>query len=245
VKANSITTVSIYLRAVRAAWNLAKPGGVKYPFGKKREGLYQIGKGRNIKKALQQADVARIASFAVVEGSSEHWARDLWLFSYLCAGANMKDISLLKWSNISGDKLKFIRAKTADTTEEKTEIEVIISRQIGRIIDRWANRSKQANDYIFPILSHSMTPEEQYKTIHQVVKQTNKYMKRVCEELELPPVTTYGARHSFATVLKRSGASIEFISESLGHKNQSTTQRYLDSFEDDEKRKWSNVLLPE
>jgi len=57
-------------------------------------------------------------------------------------------------------------------------------------------------------------------------------------------VTTYTARHSFSTVLKRSGASIEYISESLGHKNISTTAYYLDSFEDDEKKKWSEKLLP-
>lgn len=39
------------------------------------------------------------------------------------------------------------------------------------------------------------------------------------------------ARHTYATVLKRSGVSVALISESLGHSDLSTTQIYLDSFE--------------
>ncbi|WP_308663612.1 tyrosine-type recombinase/integrase [uncultured Alistipes sp.] len=45
------------------------------------------------------------------------------------------------------------------------------------------------------------------------------------------PLTTYVARHTYATVLKRSGVSVALISESLGHSDLSTTQIYLDSFE--------------
>ena len=45
---------------------------------------------------------------------------------------------------------------------------------------------------------------------------------------------TYVARHSFATVLKRSGVNISIISEALGHTNLSTTQYYLDSFENEQ-----------
>ena len=52
------------------------------------------------------------------------------------------------------------------------------------------------------------------------------------EHLHLPiTLTTYVARHSFATVLKRSGVSTSIISESLGHSSEKTTQIYLDSFE--------------
>jgi site-specific recombinase XerD len=45
------------------------------------------------------------------------------------------------------------------------------------------------------------------------------------------PVTTYVARHTYATVLKRSGVNVALISESLGHSDLATTQIYLDSFE--------------
>ena len=57
-------------------------------------------------------------------------------------------------------------------------------------------------------------------------------------------ITTYYARHTFSTVLKRSGVSYEFISESLGHHDLRTTENYLDSFEDATKKEYSERLLP-
>ena len=58
----------------------------------------------------------------------------------------------------------------------------------------------------------------------------------------MPPVTTYSARHSFATVLKRSGTNISYISESLGHSNLAITENYLASFERDERMKNAQLL---
>ena len=58
------------------------------------------------------------------------------------------------------------------------------------------------------------------------------------------PLTTYYARHSYATILKRSGAPLSFISEALGHKSLLTTESYLDSFEDKTRRKYAEMLVP-
>jgi integrase/recombinase XerD len=88
-----------------------------------------------------------------------------------------------------------------------------------------------------------MTAEREREVIQQVTKTINKYMKRIAKELEInKPITTYWARHSFSTVLKRSGASIEFISEALGHSDSKTTRKYLDSFENEAIHKTTNAL---
>jgi integrase/recombinase XerD len=244
-KGNSKTTVGMYLRDVRAIFNLVAPVGVLYPFGKSTHGLYTIPKGRNTKKALTQAEVAKIALYPTINGTTEQRSRDWWLFSYLCNGINTKDIARLKYSNIKGDKIILERAKTAESVDDETTIEIIITKQIGRIIDRWGNKPAEQDQYVFPILNAGMTPEQEYRAIQQAVQTINKNMVNVCKEMGIDKVTTYTARHSFATVLKRSGASVEFISESLGHRNKQTTQNYLANFEDDEKRKWAEMLLPE
>ena len=68
-------------------------------------------------------------------------------------------------------------------------------------------------------------------------------MKHVASEVGINKnVTTYFARHSFATVLKRSGAKIEMISELLGHSSVSVTEGYLDSFEKEQIQKETNAL---
>jgi site-specific recombinase XerD len=81
-------------------------------------------------------------------------------------------------------------------------------------------------------------------TIDQTTKNINKYIRRVAKEAGvIKDVTTYTARHSFATVLKRAGVSTEFISESIGHSDLRTTENYLDSFEDDSKIENAKKLL--
>ena len=216
-----------------------------YPFGKSNQGLYAIPKGKNVKKALTQADVAKIASYSAAKGTLEQKSRDYWLFSYLCNGINIKDMARLKYANIKGEKITLIRAKTAESVDEETTIDIMITRQIGRIIDLHGNKPGTSDQYIFPILYQGITPEDEYRLIQQTVRNINDNMTNICSELKIDRATTYTARHSFATVLKRSGASVEFISESLGHKSKQTTQNYLANFEDEEKKKWANMLLPE
>ncbi|MBL0051720.1 MAG: tyrosine-type recombinase/integrase [Bacteroidetes bacterium] len=53
---------------------------------------------------------------------------------------------------------------------------------------------------------------------------------------------TYAARHTFSTILKRKGVSTEFIKESLGHSSIVTTENYLDSFTDDVKLEYAQLL---
>ena len=73
----------------------------------------------------------------------------------------------------------------------------------------------------------------------------NKYLKEIVVQLGIDkPVTTYYARHSFATRLKMLGKSTEVISESLGHSNIKTTTSYLDSFDDDSKKEIALSLRP-
>jgi integrase/recombinase XerD len=56
-------------------------------------------------------------------------------------------------------------------------------------------------------------------------------------------VTTYVARHSISTIMKRSGVSTEFIQEALGHTNIKTTENYLDSFEKEVKEELAGNLV--
>ena len=244
-KGNSLTTVGMYVRTMRAVYRKAEKEMVfkseGYPFG---DGGYQIPGGWNVKKALTQSDVGKIANYPAVTGSEIQRLRDYWLFSYLCNGINVKDMARLKYSNINGDTITLIRAKTArETRTAPRPIVIIITRQIGRILDRWGTKPRVQDRYIFPILRPEMTATEEHNAIQQITKRINKTVQKIAEDLEIPgKVTTYTARHSFATVLKRSGASTEFISESLGHTSTKTTAAYLASFEKDVKRQWAEKL---
>ena len=94
----------------------------------------------------------------------------------------------------------------------------------------------QSSDYIFPILSNlkHISAQQQKDRIKKVTKKINKDLKEIATLCDIGiNLTTYVARHSWATILKKSGVSTSIISEAMKHDTEKTTQIYLDSFEND------------
>ncbi len=243
-RGGSYTTVGIYMRNLKAIINMARKDGVaiKYPFGTDK-GLYQIPVANNTKKALTIHDIEKLFSYTTTD-QNENTALKYWMFSYLCNGMNPADIANLKFSNIRQRNIEFIRQKTKDTTKVKTVIKVLLNTHIQQIIDELGN-APESNNYIFPIYQPGYTERERLNRLKQFIKLSNKYVRRVASKVELDTnITMYWARHSYSTILKRSGAPIEFISEQLGHQNTATTQNYLDSFEDEHRARYSASLIP-
>jgi integrase len=243
-KGNSKTTVSIYVRTLRSIFNDAITEGLiskeLYPFGRRK---YEVPAGRNIKKALSIEEIALIFNYEAAPGSEE-LARDYWLFLYLANGMNVKDMALLTYGNIKGDYIEYQRAKTRNTKRDYEPIQVYLLPQLQHIIKKHGGKKKGTEDYVFPILEKNFTAERQNEVIKLKVRFINDWMKKIAKELGIEKeVTTYFARHSFATVLKRSGLSKEFIGDSLGHSSDSTTERYLGSFEDERKKEAAEALV--
>ena len=239
---NSKSTISIYLRCLRAIYNQQNIDKSIYPFGKGSK-KYTIPTSRNIKKALTVEEIGKIFSYKSKPNSTEDMAKDYWLFLYLSNGMNVKDFCLLKWENISGDMLTYKREKTKSSRVETKQISVALKSESLAIIKKWGQPSINKEAYIFPHFQYNMTAKQKRDACQNLTKLINKYIRRIARNIGIDkPVTTYYARHSFATVLKRSGAQIEMISELLGHSNVSVTENYLDSFENDQIQKQTDVL---
>lgn len=162
-----------------------------------------------------------------------------------CKCINIKDMALLKYSYIKNGEIRFTRAKTKKSTQEPKEINIIVIEEIQAIIEKWGNKPKMECHYIFDIISvqKGATVEQIYRDVNKAIKLINKYLARIAEKLGLQrkPTTNF-ARHSFATVLKRSGIPIEMISKQLGHTSVTTTEIYLDSFEKEQRSELSKHL---
>lgn len=229
-KGKSITTVGIYLRCLRSIYNLQDIDKSLYPFGGGKK-KYSIPTGRNIKKALTKEQVIQIYNYEAPPSSTKEMAKDYWLFLYLSNGMNVKDFCLLKWEDIEGDMLTYSRSKTKGSKKEKESIQVALKPETFEIIRKWGHPSIQKDAFIFPHLNKEMDAVRQRATCQQLTKTINKYMEQIASELGIKyKVTTYFARHSFATILKRSGANVSMISELLGHSSVAITESYLDSF---------------
>ena len=243
----SITTAAIYLRAMRTIVNMAKDRGLithtNYPFGAASKKRYEIPEGRNIKKALPKEEIQKIRDAEDLTDEARY-ARDMWLFSFYCNGMNMADIYRLRYENISDGFIHFVRTKTKRTQKDKTPIEVYLSDPAQEIIERWGVKSVTPRQHLFPVLNDLMTPEEQFRITHNATRSVNQYMETLSKRLGLSvKITTYTARHSYATLLKNMGTSIEEIAENLGHSNITTTKSYLASFPQEHKKETAKKLV--
>lgn len=244
---SSITTVGIYLRSFRTILNIAIDVEKvfprdKYPFGDKKDRKYTIPKGNNIKKGIVVDDLKALKNVPCKRIQGQFY-RDLWFFSFYCCGMNMVDIFMLKYSQIDGNFLYFFRRKTTRTQKDKTPIQIPLTKHAFDIIEKWGNTDKNPNNYVFNIFNDDMTEEEKFKIKGYKIKSINKCMKRLASRTNLSAnLTSYVARHSWATVSKNHGVSVEEISENLGHTNIKTTKDYLDSFPKEHKIKTSELI---
>lgn len=231
----SKTTIGMYLRPLRALFNEAVVDGVVkeeyYPFTKRK---FQIPTGQNIKKAIDLSEIKKIISYPS-EIPNEIWARDIWIFSYLCNGINLKDIALLRYKQINGNTVTFIRSKTLNTKKENlAPIQVTLNKDgqriVGEIIESWGNKPALPNKYVFPIFTEGLTPEQELRVKREAIKKINIYIRQLSAKAGVgSDITTYVARHSFATVLTLAGVSTAFISAALGHSTEKTTKNYQDT----------------
>nr|WP_319398780.1 site-specific integrase [uncultured Carboxylicivirga sp.] len=234
----SMSSINTYMGSTRAIFKIAhREGAISkdiYPFG---EGKYKLPSGSNLKRALKMEEIKKIYYYECDEFSYRDEAKDMWLFSYLMNGANMNDIVRLKYNNIDNEFITFIRRKTRKTSKVVKPISVVLTDDLKRIINKWGNKDRSPDNYVFKYIDDDMPEKKVRLALNLLIHRINDNLKLIAKDVGIDKtLTTYTARHSFSTVLKRSGVSTEFIGESLGHNNLRTTELYLDSFEDDTKK---------
>lgn len=245
IKERSLTTVGIYLRSLRAAYNKAvrerEIDREFYPFGKRK---YVIPATKNVKKALDHNQLSTLFR-AEPQTPEQEKARDFWFFSYACNGMNMKDILLLRYKDIHNDRIEFVRAKTKTTTKAHSRPVVVYLNDFAKeVINKYGNPDRRPENRVFDVLGEDIPPEKQRNAINNFTRFVNQHIKKLCKANGLPEETsTYWARHSFATNAIRNGASMEFIQESLGHENMKTTQNYFAGFDNDTKKEFAKKLM--
>lgn len=220
-------TIGIRFRTLRSIYNVAiEENAVSpdlYPFKKfKVSKLHQ----ETAKRALSKEDIVRVLSYK----STNRYMRfpiDIFAFTYYCGGINFVDIAHLTKENIADGRLVYQRQKT------KKLIKIPLQPQAVALIEKYHN---DESPYLFPILSaFHKTEVQQANRIHKVISKVNDRLKQIGESLNLPiSLTTYVARHSQATVMKRAGVSTAVIREIMGHSSERVTQIYLDSFDNEQ-----------
>ena len=186
-----------------------------YPF--KDFNFSKYNNPRTKKRVITKEQIDKIAELQLnVEQDTLINSRNYFLFSFYCRGLNFTDLASLKWENIKDGELNYFRAKT------KEEFRFQLHNQAIVILDYYQSLEGNSDaGYIFPILYKRHHSEQSIRDRKlKVIKRVNKDLKELAGLAGVEKnITTYVARHSYATVLRRNRVSKEIIGQSLGHDN--------------------------
>lgn len=224
---------SCYLRTLRTLYRKAVGRGLvanKDIF----RGVF-TGFAKTSKRAITVESVRAVRSLRLAEGSPLAFARDMFLLSLYLQGISFVDLAYLRKSDIRCGRLLYDRKKT------RQSIAVGWEPAMQAIVDRYASLTS-GSPYLLPIITRQDgTERRQYERAEHNV---NRNLKKVGVMAGIGiPLTTYVARHTWASTMRDMGCDLSVVSAGLGHENLRTTQIYLSTIDTATVEKANRKLL--
>ena len=212
-----LNTISFYMRILRAAYNRAIER-LSLPDNKPFRHVY-TGVERTQKRAITVETLRNMLHFVHKTTPQKRFAIDMFFFSFYTRGMAFVDMAHLKTSDIVDGTLFYQRKKTGQRLCIRCE---------PALLDIVCRYHQQGSPYALPIIVNDREPvERQYRRCQRRV---NRHLKSIGRQMGLPfPLTTYVARHSWATIARDLNVPLSVISEGMGHTSERTTRIYLAS----------------
>lgn len=221
-KEMSENSIRINLRQLRAIYNFAIKKG--YTQNENPFAIKNLGSINRQKAALTEEELSTLLNYTP-QNKEEDMGKDFFFLTLHCSGANIGDILRLKNSNIENGVVTFIRKKTQKTSIEikfkLTDKAKALFNKYGRISDT------EPDTLILPYLANATSEVNIENRIRRVNRNINAGLKSISNALGLRKITTYTARHTYATLLMIKGMTAEQIQRFMGHSSSKTTETYL------------------
>lgn len=215
-------TTSFYMRVLRAVYNKAIRQHITtqtFPF----RNVY-TGVDHTRKRAINESSILKLKHIDLSRSTKLAFARDLFIFSYCTRGMAFIDMAFLRKKDIDNNMIYYSRHKTGQ------KLAIHIEPCIHEIIKKY-ERETNDSPYVFPII-HTTDKAQSYKQYLTALGCYNKYLKILSEKTGLTTtLSSYCARHSWATAARNHNIPLSIISAGMGHSSEKTTQIYLDSLE--------------
>lgn len=216
---NSTNTIAIHYRNIRALYNKAidreKVSQDIYPFRR-----FKIPTEKPRKRSLTVEEIQKIRD-TKLDKKSWQISRDLFMLSFYMIGINFKDLLLANKTDIIEGRLEFKREKT------KRPYSIKIAPEALAIINRYPGE-----EHLLGFIERKrLVNEKKDRTTlmyKDITDQVNRLLKDVAREAKVNrPVSTYYARHSWATIARNHDVPKEDIQAALGH-GEDVTDGYID-----------------
>ena len=211
-------TVSCYMRSLRSLLSKIYGDGMRHLFDK----VY-TGRAATAKRSLPIDDVARLKSVELPRRSFLSLVRDLFLFSFYALGMPFVDMAFLRRQQIIDGQLTYCRHKTGQP------VTVRIEPCMQEILDRYQTAGR---DYVFPLIK-STDQQKAYQEYKQMLNRYNRALKHLAGMAGIGRhLTSYVARHTWASTAYSENVDLAVISRALGHANPQNTLIYIRQIDD-------------
>ncbi|MDB9152134.1 site-specific integrase [Parabacteroides distasonis] len=208
-------TVSFYLRIFRAVWRKAIAQGLLEPRVNPFTHVY-TGVATTGKRAVSESVILELKRADLDLTPGRRLACDLFLFCYYARGMAFVDLAYLTSDNIQGEVLVYRRHKTGQ------ELRVKLLPEMWRLIRTYKRLSH--GKYLFPVLKSENPSQREYDS---ALRLQNKRLNVIGKKIGVERLSTYVARHTWASVAKQKGVPEEVISDCMGHTSLRTTRIYI------------------
>ena len=208
-----LNTVSAYMRSLRSLYNRVADNAADNPFT-----AVFTGNEQTAKRSVTDEEIRRLLALQLDRLPHLAFARDMFMFSFMAMGMPFVDIAYLKWQQIHDGVLHYARHKTGH------KVCVAIEPYMAEIISR---HTTQGCEYVFPILADT-TAANIHATYLKRLRAYNYALHRLSLLIgSSRTLSSYVARHSWASLAYRSGIDISLIAKAMGHTKLSTTLIYI------------------
>lgn len=221
---------SAYLRNLRAVYNQAVEDEIcsdSRPF----RNVY-TGVDTTRKRAITKKDMQQIMSTNLSQHPGLELSRDIFIFSFIARGMAFIDIAKLTKKNIQDERIIYTRSKTGQ------QISLEYSKELKRIVKKYENPRRIR---LFPIINDSCFDQKEYESALHLY---NSNLSRISSIAGLShPITSYSARHSWATQAFKLKIPIKIISSCMGHTSERTTRIYLEQLKENELDRKCRIVI--
>lgn len=221
---SSPNTISTYMRTLQAVYNRWMSPGIEGYNPVLFKDVYTKVESRT-KRALtaEQMEQLRNTDFSVLTLRQQQ-VLTYFLLMFMLRGMPFIDLAHLRKSDLRNRRITCRRHKTGKL------MVVDVPPDAMRLLQKY--RDKTDSEYLFPLLHGGLFMEEHHHRYQETLRHFNRELARLMKQL-LPgvSVSSYTARHTWATLAYHSGVPVGLISQSLGHSSIRVTMTYLKPFD--------------
>lgn len=221
---SSPNTISTYMRTLQAVYNRWMSPGIEGYNPVLFKDVYTKVESRT-KRALtaEQMEQLRNTDFSVLTLRQQQ-VLTYFLLMFMLRGMPFIDLAHLRKSDLRNRRITYRRHKTGKL------MVVDVPSDAMRLLQKY--RDKTDSEYLFPLLHGGLFMEEHHHRYQETLRHFNRELARLMKQL-LPgvSVSSYTARHTWATLAYHSGVPVGLISQSLGHSSIRVTMTYLKPFD--------------